>query len=200
MPKGAGLKRLVNKSDPRLLDYIAANAESWYRFINGERRRDAQNGDVRVIWGCHKCVAWGLAAFSSELEDPRPKLLRFRRSTPAGDPNEPNYHWDYVGSGSTIAKAGPEPWEDSDLFSLQTRLELQNQNIFIKAVGVSVSKDAWERVSRPLSTSVHHGSSPMSPNTMPTQSTTTSSFPESSTSTAVPRNHGNQGGRNAVSP
>ena len=57
MPQGAHAEDLVNIS--RFRQYISANAESWYKFVNNIRGREARNGDVRLVIGCDKHLGDG---------------------------------------------------------------------------------------------------------------------------------------------
>ena len=63
MPDGAFQEELGNLSKVR--DYVAVHAANWYKFVNGPRGREAQNGDVRVVVGCDKATSWGMATFAN---------------------------------------------------------------------------------------------------------------------------------------
>ena len=63
MPVGSNSEDLTNK---RLLrKYAAMNAEHWYRYIIDDQGREISNGDVRLVVGYDKTVAWGMATFSN---------------------------------------------------------------------------------------------------------------------------------------
>ena len=80
MPQGAHAEHLANVSKFR--QYLSANAESWYRYVNDERGREARNGDVRLVIGCDKASSWGMATFAnSTAQDFR---LRFKPTSQSG--------------------------------------------------------------------------------------------------------------------
>jgi len=62
MPQGAHAEDLANVSQFR--QYFS-NAESWYRYINNIRGRDAKNDDMRLVIGCDKTSSWGMATLSN---------------------------------------------------------------------------------------------------------------------------------------
>ncbi|KAF9560915.1 hypothetical protein CPC08DRAFT_664962, partial [Agrocybe pediades] len=66
MPEGAISYDFENI--PKLRKYIAANLESWYRYANGPRGREAKNGDLRIVIGCDKSTSWGMATMSNLSE------------------------------------------------------------------------------------------------------------------------------------
>ena len=76
MPEGAYSEDLDNFS--RLGKYIATHAVDWYKFVNGPRGHEAQNGDLRVVVGYDKTTSWGMATFSnSNLSRETNSLLTF---------------------------------------------------------------------------------------------------------------------------
>lgn len=67
MPQGAVAYDLENIL--AFLEYIAANMEKWYKFVNGIQGQEAKNNDVRLVIGCNKRlqndVAVRMAALAS---------------------------------------------------------------------------------------------------------------------------------------
>ena len=63
MPDGAFQEELGDLS--KFQDYVSVHAASGYKFINGPRGREAQNGDVRVVVGCDKSTSRGMATFAN---------------------------------------------------------------------------------------------------------------------------------------
>jgi len=162
MPNGAGLQRLANQYDPRFLNYIHDNAESWYHFVNSERRRGIPNGHLRVVWGWHKSVNWGMATLLDSHE--RTKILRFRHNDRI-HPESTRYSWDYLGPCYT--KSGPHPRSNHDLFAppFTGAVELQNQCLFIRNFSVSLNIDASTKVPFPIGVGDHRN--PLVGNEMP---------------------------------
>ncbi|KAF9476418.1 hypothetical protein BDN70DRAFT_776591, partial [Pholiota conissans] len=64
IPEGAVSYDLENI--PRIRGYAAENIESWYRYVNGPRGREAKNGEVRLVIGCDKTTSWGMAVISGQ--------------------------------------------------------------------------------------------------------------------------------------
>ncbi|KAF8995326.1 hypothetical protein BDQ17DRAFT_1209609, partial [Cyathus striatus] len=44
--------------------YASRNGESWYHYANSVRCREAVNGSLHLVTGCHKSTAWALGAFA----------------------------------------------------------------------------------------------------------------------------------------
>ncbi|KAF7355806.1 Zn(2)-C6 fungal-type domain-containing protein [Mycena venus] len=49
--------------------YAAEHADSWYRYINGERGRGLTNGDLYLVTGCEKARSWGMASYHAVCEE-----------------------------------------------------------------------------------------------------------------------------------
>jgi len=73
MPNGAISQDLENISIFR--EYLSANIDKWYRYVNGPRGREAKNGDIRLVVGCDKATSWGMAAVSDMSQ---PSKLKFK--------------------------------------------------------------------------------------------------------------------------
>ncbi|KAJ7870368.1 hypothetical protein B0H13DRAFT_1522488, partial [Mycena leptocephala] len=63
LPYGSHLKKLDNLEPMR--EYAVANAERWYRYINGPRGRGLANGLLYLVTGWEKAHSWGMASFHS---------------------------------------------------------------------------------------------------------------------------------------
>ncbi|KAJ7285284.1 hypothetical protein C8J57DRAFT_1120454, partial [Mycena rebaudengoi] len=61
LPHGSSLNKLRNLNGVR--SYVACHADSWYKFVNGPRGRDLENGSLYLITGYEKCPSWGMANF-----------------------------------------------------------------------------------------------------------------------------------------
>ncbi|KAF9477499.1 hypothetical protein BDN70DRAFT_810612, partial [Pholiota conissans] len=64
LPEGSVAHDLENI--PQIKAYAASNIESWYRYINGTRGRQAKNGEIRLVIGCDKTTSWGMAVIDSQ--------------------------------------------------------------------------------------------------------------------------------------
>jgi hypothetical protein len=110
-------------------EYAAANAESWYRYINGPRGRGLANGLLYLVTGWEKAQSWGMASFysvSNELQ------LAFRPTRKANSP--PQYRW----SGNPAQKKSydPSPISDRPL----------NQTTFIHGLSISLGTTIFGRL------------------------------------------------------
>jgi hypothetical protein len=117
----------------RFRDYAVQNAESWYKYANGPRARDAGNGSIYLITGCDKSKSWGVASFSdvSASFD-----LTFIPAAAEGGNTNHTSTWDYAGYAST--NSGP-PIEDFDHHGVRP----QNQSTFIRGFKISLSQGLW---------------------------------------------------------
>jgi len=76
IPEGAISLDLEN--DAVFSEYLEANVRKWYKHIFSVRgRRDVRNGQIRLVVGCDKTTAWGIATVSGISEQTKTKL-RFK--------------------------------------------------------------------------------------------------------------------------
>ena len=148
MPQGSDSMDLRNVKSFRR--YLSQNAESWYRYINSDEcGREANNGDLRLITGCDKTRAWGMATFSrsssSESTEQASFWLNFK---PHLETTERTYKWE--SSGSIEGRTGPSVREIGDLRSTDEPGDVTfvNQCLFIRAMTVSLGKDEWESLEK----------------------------------------------------
>ncbi|KAH9480733.1 hypothetical protein JR316_0007333 [Psilocybe cubensis] len=157
MPEGAISFDLENI--PRFRAYAAANVESWYRFVNGPRGREAKNGDIRLVTGCDKTTSWGMAVLSN-ISQERKNCLRFKA---AGDPQRPStctYSWEC--SGMVEARIGPDRREIDDLrrrdrncdFADNDHEKYMNQCLFVRTLNLALGAELWEKVNQELALAV----------------------------------------------
>ncbi|KDR67726.1 hypothetical protein GALMADRAFT_1075570 [Galerina marginata CBS 339.88] len=141
MPVGSNSQDLRHKSAIRT--YIATHAQSWYKYANDVRGREARNGDIRVVVGFDKTTAWGMATFSNSTAQNDLFRLKFR---PTGPDNTPRtYSWEY--SGFAEARAGPDVRQIAALRegdTSQAEMEYENQTLFIRTMNVSLQADIWK--------------------------------------------------------
>lgn len=74
MPDGASSEDYYNKD--AIQAFSAANAVSWYRFINGTLGRRASDDSLYVVTGWDKSTAWGIATVEKH-SSPRSLSLQF---------------------------------------------------------------------------------------------------------------------------
>ncbi|PPQ78265.1 hypothetical protein CVT25_011724 [Psilocybe cyanescens] len=143
MPNGAYSSDLGNIT--RFRKYMAANAEHWYRYVNGVRGREALNGEVRLVIGCHKTTTWGMATFA-DLRERKEFRLRFG---PTGESSVGRtYGWDYTGMAEV--RAGPDPQEIEALRLADGSEDgvqiYQNQCLFLRTLNVTLRNDIWDKL------------------------------------------------------
>ena len=163
MPEGAVAYDLENI--PAFRNYIAANVEKWYKFVNGIRGREAKNGDVRLVIGCDKTTSWGMAALANVTQH-KVSQLRFKATENSSVKSiRPPYTWDY--SGMAEVRVGPDIKEVNALRSNNNSFdamppsdeEFSNQCLFIRTLNATLSDEEWKVLNDNLgSTNVLHSS------------------------------------------
>lgn len=141
IPHGSDSKDILNVG--RFRKYISSNAEDWYRYVNGERGREAQNGDLRLITGCDKAEAWGMATFSRSSSTAQPSFqLNFKPLENAGR----SYGWEY--SGVAEGRAGPSIVETAKLRRNDDPEDIMfmNQCLFIRTLNITLQDHVWDRL------------------------------------------------------
>ncbi|KAJ7436201.1 hypothetical protein FB451DRAFT_194083 [Mycena latifolia] len=126
LPHGSQAEKLENIEHMR--QYAAKNAESWYKYINGERGRGLTNGALYLVTGSEKSRSWGMAAFQ-EVTTQAAFQLSFEPTT--GD----RYRWTASGPATTKA-SGSIPVDDDPL----------NQTLFIHGLSISLGTGVWGRL------------------------------------------------------
>ncbi|KAF8176650.1 hypothetical protein K438DRAFT_72601 [Mycena galopus ATCC 62051] len=128
LPYGAHLKKLRNLESMRR--YAAKHAESWYKYVNGERGRGLVNGSLYLVTGCEKAQSWGMASFQ-DISIQTEFQLSFRPTTDA----DSGYRYRWQGTRSHRKQADSPP-DGAPL----------NQTTFIHAFAISVCERIWEKL------------------------------------------------------
>ena len=147
MPQGAYAEDLANVS--RFRQYLSANAESWYRYVNGVRGREARNGDVRLVVGCDKTSSWGMATFKDSTA--RDFHLKFKPT--AEDGSTRTHGWEY--SGMIEARVGPNPEYTEEL--------TKNLCLFARTLNATLRDDIWQGLGFDFETVMSSPSKSLSP-------------------------------------
>ncbi|KAF4617803.1 hypothetical protein D9613_006184 [Agrocybe pediades] len=151
MPEGAVSYDFENI--PQFRKYIATNLESWYRYANGPRGREAKNGDLRIVIGCDKSTSWGMATMSNLSQEHNSRLTLLSKKTEPTDSQNPQpvgYTWEY--SGVAEVRAGPDPEEIEELRvdDPEPSIKYANQSLFIRTLNPTLGSELWEKVNRDL--------------------------------------------------
>lgn len=166
MPEGAVSFDLQNI--PAFRDYVAANVEKWYKFVNGVRRWGAKNGDIRLVIGCDKTMSWGMAALANITQHKASQLKFTATENSSVKSARPCYTWDY--SGMAEVRAGPDIKEinalrnNDDPFDASPPRdeEFSNQCLFIRTLNATLDDEAWKALNDNLGLSNVLDSSPSS--------------------------------------
>ncbi|KAF8158109.1 hypothetical protein B0H34DRAFT_707571 [Crassisporium funariophilum] len=141
MPEGAFHEELCNVS--RFRDYIAAHAENWYKFINGTRGYEAHNGDIRIVVGCDKTTAWGMATFSNASQQSNFRLRFHALGEQSLQSTANPYSWEH--SGMAEVRVGPEPGDNDELGESRSS-QLRNQCLFTRTLSFTLAEKVWEKL------------------------------------------------------
>ncbi|KAF8993954.1 kinase-like domain-containing protein [Cyathus striatus] len=133
MPDGGSQHEYVEVE--QLKDFIARNAECWYRYAVVERRRTLGQHSLYLITGCLKSRSWGIVTWDTKVSNRQSTLVIGRSPDPAG----PAFEWKKVVNASSF-RTGPSP-------GLTTNAESQlpdeaNQCLFIRGYRISLSEQA----------------------------------------------------------
>jgi len=144
MPEGAISQDLENI--PRFRKYAAANVHRWYKFINGARGREAENGEVRLVVGCDKATSWGSAALSNANQHCQ---LKFKPLDGQTSDKPSHYTWEH--SGMAEVRVGPDQEENDELRredpdDSTVHDNYLNQCLFVRTLNVTLNDDDWENL------------------------------------------------------
>jgi hypothetical protein len=130
--------------------YAAENVADWYKFVNGPRGREAENGDVHLVVGSDKTTSWGIATFVNHTQQNSCRL----KFGPSEGVSASTYTWSEY-SGATDVRAGP----NSDMSELRTNsdppdFQFENQCLFVRTLNITLTDDVWADIHTTLG-SVH---------------------------------------------
>jgi len=148
MPEGAISLDLEN--DAGFSNYLEANVRKWYEFVSRAGRRDIRNGQIRLVIGCDKTSAWGIATVSGMSQQSTTKL-RFK---PLDTTNSATTIYTWECSGMVEERVGPDRHEIDALRNCDSGghldTTLRNQCLFVRTMTATLSSDEWEKLSRNL--------------------------------------------------
>ena len=183
MPEGARSIDLEN--DSLFSEYLEVNVRNWYDFVSRVRgRKDIRNGQIRLVVGCDKTTAWGIATVSGMSQQTTTKL-RFK---PLDTTNSSTAIYSWECSGVVEERVGPDRREIDALRNLDSdgHPELDttpcNQCLFVRTMTATLNNDEWAKLIRNLGKTTVKDSNTSSdtapdpsPATMPSGSNTKSS-------------------------
>ena len=198
MPEGATSLDLIN--DAIFSDYLEANVRKWYEFVSRVRgQRGIRNGQIRLVVGCDKTTAWGIATVSGMSQQTTTKL-RFK---PLDTKNSSTAIYTWECSGIVEERVGPDRGDidalrngDSSGYP-ELGTTLRNQCLFVRTMTATLSNDEWGKLSRNIGKAAVKDpntssgtASDSSPATMPSGSITKSSdLPPHQQGTLAPQSY-----------
>jgi hypothetical protein len=149
MPEGATSVDLEN--DLAFSNYLEANMQKWYEFVYRVRGKSIRNGQIRLVIGCDKTTAWGIATVSGMSQHTTNKL-RFK-ALDAASSSTTTYTWEC--SGMVEVRVGPDKHDIEALRSNDTGdnpldTTLRNQCLFVRTMTATLNHDDWAKLNRSL--------------------------------------------------
>lgn len=124
--------------------YVNENLKGWYEFIKTVLCRDVDNGELRVVYGCRKSSAFGIATVNNGSTDPMTELT-FSIDDSWATITGCKYRWHHRGCAEV--KAGPSLDERQDIIGIDTgACDPINQCLFISTIDIRLSEDEWQKI------------------------------------------------------
>lgn len=142
MPEDVYVVKIRNQE--QLRKYVSAHLTTWYTFVRQTLGHDIGNGDLRVVYGCRKSTAFGIAAISTAKKPAETRLMFYENEGWARRSGY-KYRWSQVGSAHV--KTGPEYRESAKLMHPTygtSRTLPENLCLFISTVDAKLSEEAWK--------------------------------------------------------
>jgi len=147
MPEGAISLDLDN--DLAFSNYLEANVRKWYEFVRGVRGKSICNGQIRLVIGCDKTTAWGIATVSGMSQQTTTKL-KFKALDTASS-STTTYTWEC--SGMVEVRVGPDRREiealrnnGDDGHPLDPDTTFHNQCLFVRTMTATLGNDDWAKL------------------------------------------------------
>jgi len=147
MPEGAISLDLDN--DLAFSNHLEANVRKWYEFVRQVRGKSICNGQIRLVIGCDKTTAWGIATVSGMSQQTTTKL-KFKALDTAGS-STTTYTWEC--SGMVDVRVGPDRREiealrnnEDDGHALDPDTTFHNQCLFVRTMTATLGNDDWAKL------------------------------------------------------
>jgi len=150
MPEGAISFDLEN--DAVFSDYLEANMGKWYEFVYRVRgQRKIRNTQIRLVIGCDKATAWGIATVSGGSQQMTSRL-KFK-TLDTGNSSTTAYTWEC--SGMVEERVGPDRHEIEALRNYDDgphlpNMILRNQCLFVRTMNATLSNAEWVKLMQNL--------------------------------------------------
>lgn len=149
MPEAVQLSVLQNIAPFR--EYIRTNLKSWYKFVQLDLGREINNGEIRVVYGCRKSAAFGIATVSHTGRQNASTELTFSIDSSWIEITGCKYRWHY--GGFAEVKAGPSLKEIRDILDqrgARTYDTIINQCLFVSTIDMPLPEAEWKSI-KPVS-------------------------------------------------
>jgi len=151
MPERATSIDLQN--DRAFSRYLEVNVQKWYEFVYNVRGKSIPNGEIRLVIGCDKTTAWGIAIVSGMSQQTTNKL-KFK-ALDAASSSTTTYTWEC--SGMAEVRVGPdkddiEALRNDDIDTGHPTIDttLGNQCLFVRTMNAKLNEDGWDKLQRNL--------------------------------------------------
>lgn len=132
--------------------YIHENIRSWYRFVKNDLGRRVDNGGLRVVEGCRKSTAFGIATVANDGALGASTELTFSVDQSWADITGCKYGWHHIGSAEV--NSGPsltenlEIQQELDIVSGRNSLDpvFRNQCLFVDTHDFTLQETEWEHI------------------------------------------------------
>ncbi|KAJ7136669.1 hypothetical protein C8R44DRAFT_361021 [Mycena epipterygia] len=132
LPHGSHFEKLKNLDSLRR--YAAEHADNWYRYINGVRGRELENGSLYLITGCEKSQSWGIASFQHVADE---FSLAFELTTDGDDAAPVLQHCWQRGTPAFTKNSAP---------MRSNGIRPRNQTTFIQGFKIALGLGIWARI------------------------------------------------------
>jgi len=144
MPEGATSLDLQN--DMAFNNYLEANVRKWYEFVYRVRGQSIANGQLRLVTGCDKTTAWGIATVLG-VSHQRTTKLKFK-ALDITSSSATTYAWEC--SGMVEVRVGPDRDEIEALRDHDNGAHLdmkhRNQCLFVRTMTATLSGNDWAKL------------------------------------------------------
>ncbi len=151
LPQGADCEYLANMKT--LQDYIGKSGPALYAYANTVRGRQIKNGELSVVYNCHKSKSWAIATFqntSTQCGIAMTLTENATKSTHSAPSSEQSagaqFAWD--NQGTVHGKVGPED-ENNDLaggIDDPPVSSLRNQCLFVRTIKIRLHDKIWRKL------------------------------------------------------
>lgn len=141
--------------------YVRDNIRSWYRFVKTVLGRNVDNGALRVVEGCRKSTAFGIATVSNGGASGASTELTFSVDHSWIEITGCKYGWYHKGSAEV--NSGPSLVENEEILqellragglNPQSDPVFRNQCLFVDTLNLTLQEEEWNHIDDDNSVSI----------------------------------------------